>query len=148
MNRLKIDYEKLPKDYKCEDCVKGGMSRLKFENSDFVAKGVGELTNADLLISPALSIGNSKYYALCLKDDLYSKSILHSRGLLHKRSPHLVRRLIEGVFNEEAILKSTLTGIPPRAQAKNRQKQIVYCRNPQAKDAIIETVNQVGKKKN
>lgn len=68
MKRFEIEYEKLPKDFKCKDCVKGKMSELPFNECEKVATTVRDLTHADLMISPILSLGNSKY-ALCLKDD-------------------------------------------------------------------------------
>lgn len=71
LKRFEIKYENLSKGFKCENCVKGEISRLPFDESSKVAKEVGELTHADLIISPTLSLGKSKY-ALCLKDD-YSK---------------------------------------------------------------------------
>lgn len=68
LNRLEVKYKRLPKEYKCVECVKGKSSIAPFGKSEFVASEVGELTHADLLLSPTLSLGGSKY-ALCLKDD-------------------------------------------------------------------------------
>lgn len=68
LKRFDIKLENLPKDFKCEKCVKGKIARLLFSNFKNVASEVGDLTHADLMTSPTLSLGNSKY-ALCLKDD-------------------------------------------------------------------------------
>ncbi len=68
LNRLEVKYESVPKDYKCVDCVKGKISEMPYRKSETVANEVGELTHSDLLTSPSLSLGGSKY-ALCLKDD-------------------------------------------------------------------------------
>lgn len=50
---------------------------------------------------------------------------------------HLARRLLEGIFKQEAILKSTFSGQSPRAQGRERQQENVECLHNQAKQAII-----------
>lgn len=54
-----------------------------------------------------------------------------------KHVTHMARRLIEGVFKNEALLNCTFTGQAPRAQGKERQAQKVVPLNYLAKNAII-----------
>lgn len=67
LNRLGIVYEK-SNFHKCVSCSKGKICRSTYHPSSSVAKTVAELTHVDLLTSPVLSIGGSKY-ALVFKDD-------------------------------------------------------------------------------
>lgn len=65
------------------------------------------------------------------------KKILKSALGNSKAVTHIARRLITGVFKEEKLLQCTLSGQPPRAQGKERQKQKVESLDLGAKNAII-----------
>ena len=54
-----------------------------------------------------------------------------------KAASHLVRRLLTGVFKEDAILKCTRTGQSARAQGKDRQREEMSSLSPAARQAII-----------
>lgn len=53
---------------KCVSCLEGKAIVLPFQSSETVTSKVGELVHADLMSSPVLSLGKSKY-ALVIKDD-------------------------------------------------------------------------------
>lgn len=49
----------------------------------------------------------------------------------------LARKLMEGVYKKEALLKSTFTGLPARSQGRDRQNVVVMPLDYKAKMAII-----------
>ena len=53
------------------------------------------------------------------------------------RASHLARKLLEGVFKEEALIKCTFTGQAPRSLGKERQLEEVFCLHNLAKNTII-----------
>ncbi len=54
-----------------------------------------------------------------------------------KKVTHLARRLMEGVFKDDAIRRCTFTGQTPRAQGKLRQMENIISLDEKAKSAII-----------
>lgn len=67
LNRNNIKYHG-DDDEKCVPCLEGKSTVLPFSSSETKTTKVGQLAHADLLLSPVLSIGKSKY-ALVIKDD-------------------------------------------------------------------------------
>lgn len=67
LDRLNIKYGK-PVEEKCVSCLEGKAIVLPYSSSEFKTTKVGELVHADVLTSPTLSLGGSKY-ALVIKDD-------------------------------------------------------------------------------
>lgn len=53
---------------------------------------------------------------------------------------HLARKILDGVFKTEALVKCTLTGIAPRAQGKARQEQYVEQLNLRGRHAIVGNI--------
>lgn len=54
-----------------------------------------------------------------------------------KEGTHLARRLIDGVFTQDHLLRCTYSGQPPHAQGKERMQQEVLTLNNTGKKAII-----------
>lgn len=52
------------------------------------------------------------------------------------KSSHMARRLLEGVFKNDALIKSTLTGQAPKSLGKERQSQKYDCLDSQARKDI------------
>lgn len=75
-----------------------------------------------------------------LENNVYCRKIYYKLALVESSAAtHLARKLLEGVFKMEFLLKCTLSGRPPRAQGKDRQMKVVHGLNARAKDAIICT---------
>lgn len=53
------------------------------------------------------------------------------------RASHLARRLIEGIFTDDAITYCTYSGQAPRAQGKERMLQKVYALDKATKESLI-----------
>lgn len=58
------------------------------------------------------------------------------------RASHLARKLLEGVFKPETLINCTLTGMPARAQGKERQNRNVIALDFNGRTAIIGNLNQ------
>lgn len=81
-----------------------------------------------------VSIGNGVY---C------KKTILDSALKVATKPSHLVRRMLTGVFKEEAIATCTLTGRKPIAAGTNNYEGEVHCLNPAAVSAMYGKLTQV-----
>ncbi|CAB3236541.1 unnamed protein product [Arctia plantaginis] len=70
-------------------------------------------------------------------NNVYCRKIIYDSalGASHK-STHLARRLLEGVFNHDAMMGCTLTGQAPRT--KDKKSAVVNPLDQQAKGAIVE----------
>ncbi|XP_011883712.1 PREDICTED: uncharacterized protein LOC105570870 [Vollenhovia emeryi] len=53
------------------------------------------------------------------------------------RASHIARRLLEGVFKQEILIKCTFTGQTPRSLGKERLTEEMFCLHDRAKNAII-----------
>ncbi|XP_036139166.1 uncharacterized protein LOC105834482 isoform X2 [Monomorium pharaonis] len=62
------------------------------------------------------------------------------------QATHIARKLLDGVFKKEALLKCTFTGQPGRAQIKCRQ-EVVEPMHQRAKNAIIQYSKKIAEKK-
>lgn len=72
------------------------------------------------------------------------KEILsHAVGTDIACSTHIARRLIPGVFKEEAVMKGTLSGLPARAQGNARRLESCIKLNAHAVSAIVCEYNIV-----
>lgn len=71
-------------------------------------------------------------------NNIYCRQTILNMALGSSTKPtHLARKLLEGVFTLQTLLASTLTGMSPRAQGKERQQQNVMALDIQARLAII-----------
>lgn len=73
-----------------------------------------------------------------LRDGIFCKKKIYDYavGSSHRAS-HMARKLLEGVFKEEALLKCTFSGQAPRCLGKERQMEEVFCLDDAAKYVII-----------
>lgn len=75
---------------------------------------------------------------ILIGNDIYCReSVFMGIEVLANGVTHVARRLIQGVYTPEAIIKGTLTGQQPRAQGAERQKEDVLCLDQKARKAII-----------
>lgn len=74
---------------------------------------------------------------ILLLNDIYCKRIIHDNAIgASTKQTHVVRRLLDGVFKREALLKCTCTGKPSAMAAKLPKKPQAL--DHTAKNAIIE----------
>ncbi|CAB3228511.1 unnamed protein product [Arctia plantaginis] len=70
-------------------------------------------------------------------NNVYCRKIIYDSALeASHKSTHLARRLLEGVFNHDAMMGCTLTGQAPRT--KDKKSAVVNPLDQQAKGAIVE----------
>lgn len=63
-----------------------------------------------------------------LQDNIFCKKKIYDYAICSSSLvSHLARRLLEGVFKHEALLKSTFTGQSARVQGRERQQENVEC---------------------
>lgn len=73
-----------------------------------------------------------------LKNNFYCRNAIYYAALGNSHRPsHIVRRLLTGVFQKEALINNTLTGQSPRAQGKDRQNVKMSCLHPFVINAIV-----------
>lgn len=63
------------------------------------------------------------------------------------RATHVARKLIEGVFRRESVLHLTLSGLPARAQGKQRQNVRVFMMNLTARNAIVDYAQKLSRRR-
>jgi len=73
-----------------------------------------------------------------LRNGIFCKKKIYDYAIgSSHRASHIARKLLEGVFKEEALMKCTFTGQSPRSLGKERQREEVFCLHDLAKNTII-----------
>ncbi|XP_057328783.1 uncharacterized protein LOC130675423 [Microplitis mediator] len=75
-----------------------------------------------------------------LKDNIYCKKTAFDDAMdfSRKSATSVLRRLAEGVFKRDAILKCTFSGRPPSAQGKDKQAEQVDALDRTARTVVKE----------
>ncbi|XP_075149979.1 uncharacterized protein LOC142224055 [Haematobia irritans] len=76
---------------------------------------------------------------ICIGGDVYCRKIIYEMALSStQKASRIARKLLEGVFKKDFLLKATLTGQSPRAQGLERQQEPVIPLCYKARAAIID----------
>jgi len=67
-----------------------------------------------------------------LRNGIFCRKEIYAIGSSYRAS-HTARKLLKGVFKEEALMKCTFTGQSPRSLGKERQREEVFCLHDLAK---------------
>ncbi|XP_044011922.1 uncharacterized protein LOC122854950 [Aphidius gifuensis] len=111
---------------------KASMNEIKNMNSgNLQLYGMKSESNPFQMIR--LDAASEQAITIYCKQDVWNSAV----GGSCCKASHLARRLIEGIFTDDALMKCTYSGQPPRAQGKARMLEQVYSLDKQTKESFI-----------